>query len=104
MMGSTTFPLFIFGGTWLEMTAEFLPRIHSRDNTVIGNDVWIGWEAVVTPGDTIGDGAIIATRAVVVSDIAPYTTVGGNPARPLNKRDSDEDIDRCCASPGGTGP
>lgn len=96
--------LFIFGGTWLEMTAEFLPRIHSRDNTVIGNDVWIGWEAVVTPGDTIGDGAIIATRAVVVSDIAPYTTVGGNPARPLNKRDSDEDIDRCCASPGGTGP
>lgn len=82
MMGSTAFPFFIFGGTWLEKTAEFLPRIHSRGNTVIGNDVWIGREAVVMPGVTIGDGAIIAARAVVVSDVAPYTTVGGNPARP----------------------
>ena len=44
MMGSTAFPFFIFGGTWLEKTAEFLPRIHSRGNTVIGNDVWIGRE------------------------------------------------------------
>jgi virginiamycin A acetyltransferase len=82
MMGSTAFPFFIFGGTWLEKTAEFLPRIHSRGNTVIGNDVWIGREAVVMPGVTIGDGAIIAARAVAVSDVAPYTTVGGNPARP----------------------
>ena len=69
MMGSTAFPFFIFGGTWLEKTAEFLPRIHSRGNTVIGNDVWIGREAVVMPGVTIGDGAIIAARAVVVSDV-----------------------------------
>ena len=71
MMGSTAFPFFIFGGTWLEKTAEFLPRIHSRGNTVIGNDVCIGREAVVMPGVTIGDGAIIAARAVVVSDVAP---------------------------------
>jgi virginiamycin A acetyltransferase len=94
MMGSTAFPFFIFGGTWLEKTAEFLPRIHSRGDTVIGNDVWIGREAVVMPGVTIGDGAIIAAGAVVVSDVAPYTTVGGNPARLLKKRYSDEDIDR----------
>ena len=94
MLGSTAFPFFIFGGTWLEMTAEFLPQIRSRGNTVIGNDVWIGREAVVMPGVTVGDGAIIAARAVVVSDVAPYTTVGGNPARPLKKRFSDEDIDR----------
>jgi virginiamycin A acetyltransferase len=94
MMGSTAFPFFIFGGTWLEQTAEFLPRIHSRGNTVIGNDVWIGREAVVMPGVTIGDGAIIGARAVVVSDVAPYTTVGGNPAVPLKKRYSDEDIER----------
>jgi virginiamycin A acetyltransferase len=94
MMGSTAFPFFIFGGTWLEMTAEFLPRIPSRGNTVIGNDVWIGRDAVVMPGVTIGDGAIIAAGAVVASDVAPYTTVGGNPARPVKKRFTDEDIDR----------
>jgi virginiamycin A acetyltransferase len=94
MMGSTAFPFFIFGGTWLEKTAEFLPRIPSRGNTVIGSDVWIGRDAVVMPGVTIGDGAIIAAGAVVVSDVAPYTTVGGNPARPVKKRFSDEDIDR----------
>lgn len=94
MMGSTAYPFFIFGGTWLEQTAEFLPRILSRGNTVVGNDVWIGREAVIMPGVTIGDGAIIAAGAMVVSDVAPYTTVGGNPARPLKKRYSDEDIDR----------
>ena len=94
MLGSTAFPFFIFGGTWLEKTAEFLPRIHSRGNTVIGNDVWIGREAVIMPGVTIGDGAIIAARAVVVSDVDPYTVVGGNPAKHVRERFSDEDIDR----------
>jgi virginiamycin A acetyltransferase len=66
MIGSTAFPFFIFDGTWLEKTAEFLPGIHSRGNTVIGNDVWIGREAIVMPGVAIGDGAIIAAGAVVV--------------------------------------
>ena len=94
MLGSTAFPFFIFGGTWLEKTAEFLPRIHSRGNTVIGNDVWIGREAVIMPGVIIGDGAIIAARAVVVSDVDPYTVVGGNPAKHVRERFSDEDIDR----------
>jgi virginiamycin A acetyltransferase len=94
MMGSTAFPFFIFGGTWLEKLAEFLPKIRSRGNTVIGNDVWIGRDAVVMPGVTIGDGAIIAAGAMVVSDVAPYTVVGGNPAKPLKKRYSDEDINR----------
>jgi virginiamycin A acetyltransferase len=94
MLGSTAFPFFIFGGTWLEQTAEFLPTIHSRGDTVIGNDVWIGREAVVMPGVTIGDGVIIAAGAMVVSDVPPYTTVGGNPARALKKRYSDKDISR----------
>jgi virginiamycin A acetyltransferase len=49
---------------------------------------------MIMPGVTIGDGAIVATRAVVVSDVAPYTTVGGNPARALNQRFPDEDIAR----------
>jgi virginiamycin A acetyltransferase len=82
------------GGTWLEQTADFLPKISSRGDTVIGNDVWIGRDAVIMPGVTIGDGAIIAARAVVVSDVAPYTTVGGNPAKLLKKRHSDDDIER----------
>jgi virginiamycin A acetyltransferase len=68
--------------------------IASRGDTVIGNDVWIGREAVIMPGVTIGDGAIIGASAVVVRDVAPYTTVGGNPARLLKKRYSEEDADR----------
>lgn len=71
MMGSTAFPFFIFGGTWFEKTAEFLPKIRSRGNTVIGNDVWIGRDAVIMPGVTIGDGAIIAAGAMVVSMSPP---------------------------------
>jgi virginiamycin A acetyltransferase len=94
MLGSTAYPFFIFGGTWLERTADLLPTVPSRGNTVIGNDVWIGRDAVIMPGVTIGDGAIIAARAVVVSDVPAYTTVGGNPARRLRQRYSDEDVDR----------
>jgi virginiamycin A acetyltransferase len=94
IFGSTSFPFFIFGGTWLERTADMLPRVQSRGDTVIGNDVWIGRDAVIMPGVTVGDGAIVAGSAVVVSDVAPYTTVGGNPARVLKKRFSDEDIAR----------
>lgn len=94
MLGSTAFPFFIFGGEWLKLSTEFLPRIPSRGDTVIGNDVWIGREAVVMPGVTVGDGAIVGARAIVVSDVAPYTTVGGNPAKPLKKRFSDEDVER----------
>lgn len=94
LFGSTTFPFFVFGGTWLEKTADFLPDVPSRGDTVIGNDVWIGREAVIMPGVTIGDGAIVAARAVVTSDVAPYTTVGGNPAKPLRARYSPEDVER----------
>jgi virginiamycin A acetyltransferase len=78
ILGSTAFPFFIFGGTWLERTAEFLPSIPSRGNIVIGNDVWIGREAMIMPGVTIGDGAIVAARAVVVSDV-PLHDGGGKP-------------------------
>lgn len=61
-------------------------------DTVIGNDVWIGMEAVVMPGVTVGDGAIIAARAVVTRDVPPYTIVGGNPAAPIRKRFDDATI------------
>ncbi|MGL5751180.1 MAG: CatB-related O-acetyltransferase, partial [Paraclostridium sp.] len=51
----------------------------TKGDTVIGNDVWIGTEAIIMPGVKIGDGAIIGTRAVVTKDVEPYTIVGGNP-------------------------
>ncbi|WP_332699899.1 type B chloramphenicol O-acetyltransferase [Bosea sp. (in: a-proteobacteria)] len=61
-------------------------------DTVIGNDVWIGSEAIIMPGITIGHGAVIGTRAVVTRDVEPYAIVVGNPARPIRKRFEDERI------------
>ncbi len=59
---------------------------------MIGNDVWIGYEAVILAGVTIGDGAVIGSRAVVTKDVEPYTVVGGVPARAIRKRFPDEVI------------
>ncbi|WMT89745.1 type B chloramphenicol O-acetyltransferase [Pelagibacterium sp. H642] len=61
-------------------------------DTVIGSDVWIGSEAIVMPGITVGHGAVIGTRALVTRDVEPYTIVGGNPAKPIRKRFSDDHI------------
>ena len=66
----------------------------NKGDIVIGNDVWIGYEAVVLAGVTIGDGAIIGARAVVTRDVPPYTIVGGVPAKPIRKRFSDAEIAR----------
>lgn len=62
--------------------------------SVIGNDVWIGFEAVILSGVTIGGGAIIGTRAVVTKDVPPYTIVGGIPAKPIKKRFSEDVISK----------
>jgi len=69
-------------------TNGFLPA----GDTVIGNDVWIGSEAIVMPGVKVGHGAVIGTRALVTRDVEPYTIVGGNPARPIRKRFAADDI------------
>lgn len=69
----------------------------NRGDIVVGNDVWIGYEAVILSGVTIGDGAIIAARAVVAGDVPPYAIVGGVPAKPIRKRFSDPEIDRLLA-------
>lgn len=66
----------------------------NRGDIVIGNDVWIGYDAVVLAGVTVGDGAIIAARAVVTKDVPPYTIVGGVPARSIRRRFSDSEIDQ----------
>jgi chloramphenicol O-acetyltransferase type B len=61
-------------------------------DTVIGSDVWIGSEAIIMPGITIGHGAVIGTRALVTRDVEPHTIVGGNPAKPIRNRFGDDHI------------
>lgn len=64
----------------------------NKGDIIVGNDVWIGYEAVILSGVTIGDGAVIGARAVVTKDVPPYTIVGGVPAKPIKKRFSEENI------------
>lgn len=66
----------------------------NKGDIVIGNDVWIGYEAIIMAGVHIGNGAIIATRAVVTKDVLPYTIVGGIPAKPIRKRFNDDTIQK----------
>ena len=86
----STFPFFFMSEEPAFANAElgYLPA----GDTVVGNDVWIGAEALVMPGIRIGDGAMIGSRAVVTRDVAPYSIVAGNPAREIRKRFSDEEI------------
>lgn len=78
--------------TTMEEIQAMFQVSEKKGDTIIGNDVWIGMEAVVMPGVTIGDGAIIGSRSVVVKDVPPYTIVGGNPAQPIKKRFDDRVI------------
>ena len=87
--GFSTYPFQIFGNGW-ERVMPQIEELPYKDNTVIGNDVWIGYEAVIMPGVQVGDGAIIAAKSVVVSDVAPYTIFGGNPAKRIRQRFDDE--------------
>lgn len=86
----TTYPFHVFGGAWAERTPEHLSQLPFKGDTIVGNDVWFGRECVVMPGIKIGDGALIAAYSVVTRDVEPYSVAGGNPARPIKKRFSDE--------------
>ena len=88
MNAVTTFPFYTLEG-W-EMNIPDPSEMTFKGNTVIGNDVWIGQNAVILPGVHVGDGAIIGANSVVGSDVAPYTIVIGNPAKVLRKRFDDE--------------
>lgn len=80
----TAYPFAIFENGWeLAMEGKEYPN---KGNITIGNDVWIGYNAIIMAGVTIGDGAIIATNSTIVSDVEPYSIVGGNPAREIKKR------------------
>jgi len=87
----SAYPFAIFGKDWSNaMDGKTYPV---KGNTVVGNDVWIGYGATIMPGVTIGDGAIIATKSVVTKDVAPYAIVGGNPAVEIRKRFSEKEIE-----------
>ena len=88
MNAVTTFPFYTLEG-W-DMAPPAPADLPHKGDTVIGNDVWIGQNAVILPGVHVGDGAIIGANSIVGNDVAPYTVVAGNPARPLRKRFDDE--------------
>ncbi|MBD3894686.1 Vat family streptogramin A O-acetyltransferase [Halomonas sp. ML-15] len=92
LSGISTYPFQIFGNGWEKVMPE-LSDLPYKGDTVIGHDVWIGYDALIMPGVTVGNGAIVSSRSVVVSDVPPYTVVGGNPARPIKQRFSSEEID-----------
>jgi virginiamycin A acetyltransferase len=85
MGGFSTYPFNIFGNGW-EEGFDFDALSANYRDTVVGNDVWIGRDATIMPGVTIGNGAIIATRAVVTRDVPAYAIVGGNPAKIIRMR------------------
>lgn len=88
----STYPFPIFFEEWGLSINDVATAWDNKGDIIIGNDVWIGYEAVIMAGVTIGDGAIIGTRAVVTKDVSPYTIVGGIPAKPIRKRFSEEVI------------
>ena len=88
----STYPFPIFFEEWGTDVAQITEAWDNKGDIVIGNDVWIGYEAVVMSGVTIGDGAIIAARAVVTKDVPPYTIVGGVPARRIRRRFDEETV------------
>ncbi|WP_162427942.1 CatB-related O-acetyltransferase [Pontibacter pudoricolor] len=90
----STYPFAIFGNGWEKITdgVDLKEKYPTKGDTTIGNDVWIGYEAVIMPGVTIGDGAVVATKAVVTKDVPPYSIVAGNPAQIVKMRFPDETI------------
>lgn len=92
MDGITTYPFNIFGHGWEKVTPA-VEQLPVKGDTVIGNDVWIGEYVTIMPGVKVGDGAIIAANSTLTKDVEAYSIVGGNPARLIRKRFSDEEIE-----------
>lgn len=94
MRSLSTYPFPIFFEEWGLKKEHVTAAWDKKGDIVIGNDVWIGYEAVIMAGVTVGDGAIIGTRAVVTKDVPPYTIIGGIPAKVIRRRFSDDEIAR----------
>ncbi len=94
MSGFSTYPFNILGGGWEEGFDPATWTVEHKGDTVIGADVWLGTEALIMPGVTIGPGAIIAARSVVTRDVPPYAMVGGNSARVIRTRFDESTVAR----------
>lgn len=94
MTGPSTYPFTMFGGAWAANTLDAYLAIEQTGDTIVGNDVWIGREATIMPGVSIGDGAVIGAHSVVTKDVDPYQIVAGNPARHIRSRFADADVQR----------
>lgn len=92
MASLSTYPFPLFFEEWELEKENVTEAWDNKGDIIIGNDVWIGYEAVILAGVTIGDGAAIGTRAVITKNVPPYTIVGGIPAKPIRKRFDDETI------------
>lgn len=88
----STYPFPIFGNGW--ESAFNVYDLPVKGNIIVGNDVWFGYDSLVKNGVNIGNGAIIAARAVVVKDVPAYSIVAGNPAKVVKKRFDDQTIER----------
>jgi virginiamycin A acetyltransferase len=91
LSGLSTYPFQIFGNGWEKVMPQ-TGELPYKGDTIVGNDVWIGYDALIMPGVKIGNGAIIASRSVVVGDVPAYTLAGGNPAKPIKTRFSPQTI------------
>lgn len=94
-LSTYTFPIFF--EEWGLDSENIRQAWDNKGDIVIGNDVWIGYEAVILSGVTVGDGAIIGARAVVTKDVPPYTIVGGVPAKPIRRRFDERTVERLSA-------
>ncbi|SMB92465.1 VatB [Hymenobacter roseosalivarius DSM 11622] len=92
----SAYPFAVFGGDWA--TAMQDKTYPTKGDTVVGNDVWIGYRATILPGVTIGDGAIIGSYAVVTRNVPAYAIVGGNPAQVIRPRFEEATISQLLSS------
>ncbi len=88
----STYPFALLFDEWNMNKKDVASGWDNKGDIVIGNDVWIGYKAIILAGVKIGDGAIIGARAVVTKDVPPYTIVGGVPAKQIRKRFTEETI------------
>ncbi|MBD3652810.1 Vat family streptogramin A O-acetyltransferase [Kangiella sp.] len=91
--GFSTYPFYIFGNGW-EKVLPGEGELPYKGDTVIGHDVWLGYESTIMPGVSIGHGAIVASKSVVTSDVPAYSVVGGNPAKVLKLRFNEVTIEK----------